>query len=385
MKVAHIKSPFLPFSETFIYNYVNNLNKYKPIIITETQLNNDQFQVDNIIIHRTGKEWYEPAIRTFRNWLAGKIQREFVYRKFYLEALKKAKPHVVHIHFGVPGMMLSRLIKGLNLPFLVSFYGYDLSQIPSVLGEDVYIRNGLFNNGQIFTAEGSCAKQKLLELGCPKEKAYLLRIGINVKKYKYLLREKISNKPVKILFCGRFVEKKGLLIAIKSIAKVIDSGQKLFFNIIGDGPQKHEAINLVKNLSIEKYVSFLGILNHDQFIEECYNNHIFVAPSKTDNITGETEGGAPTVLLEAQATGMPVVASKHADIPEVVVDKKSGLLVEEGNVNGFYEAIVKLINRCDAWDKMGNYGRNHIIKLHDIRIVTQKLEELYDMAIKMNS
>ena len=59
-----------------------------------------------------------------------------------------------------------------------------------LLGRDVYERNGLFENGQIFTAEGSVAKSALINLGCPKEKIELLRIGIDFKKYKFKLRGK---------------------------------------------------------------------------------------------------------------------------------------------------------------------------------------------------
>ena len=66
--VAVIKSPFLPNTEIFIYNWTIGLKKYKPFIITEYQINSNQFPVENIIIHRTGQEWYERVIKTFRDY-----------------------------------------------------------------------------------------------------------------------------------------------------------------------------------------------------------------------------------------------------------------------------------------------------------------------------
>ncbi|SVD85502.1 uncharacterized protein METZ01_LOCUS438356, partial [marine metagenome] len=262
--------------------------------------------VENIIIHRTGQEWYERIIKTFRDWLGGRIQRELIYNKFYYNALKKVRPQIVHIYFGAPGLLLYREIRKLNLPLIVSFLGYDLSQLTTALGEDVYIRNGLFQNGQLFTVDGNTAKERLIALGCPPEKVYLLRVGLDLKKYKYKIREKNNVKPVKILFCGRFVGKKGLLIAIKSIAEVIDRGYKIIFTIIGYGPLKEKALELVEKLNIKQNIKFLGMLKQNQFIEQCYENHFLIAPSQTDVITGDTETGIPTVILQAHATGMPV-------------------------------------------------------------------------------
>ena len=116
-------------------------------------------------------------------------------------------------------------------------------------------------------------------------------------------------------------------------------------------------------------MNFLGFLNHNQFISECYSNHIFIAPSKTDPITGETEGGAPTVLIEAQATGMPVIASDHADIPEIVINEKSGLIFKENDTNQLAESIIELIKMKNLWSQMGEYGRKHVFSQHDIEFI----------------
>ena len=110
-----------------------------------------------------------------------------------------------------------------------------------------------------------------------------------------------------------------------------------------------------------------------------------IAPSETDVISGDTETGIPTVILQAQATGMPVISTKHADIPESVIHNKSGLLVEESDVKGLSESIIDLIKRDNLWGEMGFYGRKLVLKRHDINIVNKRLEYLYDRAIKMNN
>jgi len=381
MDVAIIKSPFLPTTEIFIYNWTIGLQKYKPYIISEYQINNDQFPVENIITHRTGKEWYEPIIKTFRDWLAGKIQRELIYHRFYYNSLIKIKPNLVHIYFGAPGLLLYREIRKLKIPLIVSFLGFDISQLPAALGEDVYIRNKLFDNGKLFTVDGSNSKKRLIQLGCPPKKVHLLRVGLDIKKYKYKIRKKKDRQPIKVLFCGRFVGKKGILVAIKSVAKVINENSEIIFTIIGDGPLKDKAHELVNKLNISKHVNFLGMLKQDSFIAECYENHFLVAPSQTDDTSGDTETGVPTVILQSQATGMPIISTYHADIPELVNNNKSGLLVKEGDVDALYKAIMKMIDKNAYWGEMGINGRKNVIKKHDISIVSERLEYLYDIAI----
>ncbi len=168
---------------------------------------------------------------------------------------------------------------------------------------------------------------------------------------------------------------------IEAIAMAIDTGVPIIGNIIGFGPQEKIAKDLVKNLGIQKYVNFLGMKNHKEFIEECYNNHIFVAPSQKDINNGETEGGAPTVILEAQATGMPVIGSNHADIPNII-DRESGIIFQEGDIDSLYNAIIEISNKHKFWDYMGEHGWKFVNKFHDIEIVAAKLELLYDELIK---
>jgi len=385
MKVAHIRSHFLPPSETFIYNYVNNSGKYDSHIICELYQNANQFPLDNIIVNRENGLWFEPLMNTLRNWVTPKLHKEIFYKKFYLRALKNINPDVVHIHFGYPGILFTDIVKKYNLPMLVSFYGYDLSSLPYTLGYDVYTKNNLFSNGQIFTAEGNHAKKTLVDLGCPVEKAHRLRIGIRIENYRFEPRIMKKGHPLKILFCGRFVPKKGLLLLIEAISKNIKENLNIELNIIGYGPQEDDAKRLIKTLDIKNNINFLGALKHKDFINECYKNHIFIAPSQKDKLTNETEGGAPTVLLEAQATGMPVVASRHADIPNIVEDNKSGVLFDEGSLDSLFDAILKIYEMNDDWEDMGLFGREFIKKNHDINVVYNKLNTLYDMAIESNT
>ncbi len=100
--------------------------------------------------------------------------------------------------------------------------------------------------------------------------------------------------------------------------------------------------------------------------------------------TQETEGGAPTVLIEAQSTGLPIIATDHADIQEIVIKDRSGFIVKEGDVEAMSQSINKVYSNSVLLEKMGRFGRNHVKKQHDMRKISYQLEDLYKLAIKRN-
>jgi colanic acid/amylovoran biosynthesis glycosyltransferase len=105
-----------------------------------------------------------------------------------------------------------------------------------------------------------------------------------------------------------------------------------------------------------------------------------MAPSLTDD-TGESEGGAPTVLLEMQAAGMPVISTLHADIPEVVIDGRSGFLVAERDSNALAEKLLFLVEHPEIWEFMGKAGRKNIEEDYNIRLEAPKLERVYEQLV----
>ena len=93
---------------------------------------------------------------------------------------------------------------------------------------------------------------------------------------------------------------------------------------------------------------------------------------------GDGEGGAPVVLLDAQAAGMPVVATHHADIPEYVVDGHSGLLAPERDVEALSECIRTLVEDPQRWAAMGRAGRRHVEQNYNVVTQCAALEDIYD-------
>lgn len=112
------------------------------------------------------------------------------------------------------------------------------------------------------------------------------------------------------------------------------------------------------------------------YLRELDSASIFLHPSVV-SADGDTEGGAPTVLLEAQAMGLPVVSTLHADIPNVTVPGKSALLVAERDADAIAEVLVALLDDPSGWAAMGRAGRRHVESYHDIHKEAPALEERY--------
>jgi colanic acid/amylovoran biosynthesis glycosyltransferase len=124
------------------------------------------------------------------------------------------------------------------------------------------------------------------------------------------------------------------------------------------------------------YTRLLGYQPHERMIAEMQAADIFVSPSVTGP-DGDSEGGAPTTLLEAQACGLPIVSSYHADIPHVVVPGESALLAPERAVEVLAEHLCTLLGAPEQWAAMGQRGRAFVEEYHDIQREAARLEERY--------
>jgi colanic acid/amylovoran biosynthesis glycosyltransferase len=150
--------------------------------------------------------------------------------------------------------------------------------------------------------------------------------------------------------------------------------------MVGDGPLRSEVEKAVARLGMASYVKLLGFLGYRDYLEEMTAADFFLHPSLTAS-NGDSEGGAPTTILEAQAMGMPIVSTTHADIPNVVVPGKSALLAPEGSVAALAEHIGVLVTERERWQAMGAAGRRFVEEHHDVRRQAASLEDKYESLI----
>jgi colanic acid/amylovoran biosynthesis glycosyltransferase len=223
-------------------------------------------------------------------------------------------------------------------------------------------------------------KRALMEIGCSSEKIVIQHIGADTEKINFKERAFPSDGKIVILCCGRFVEKKGLIYALQALQLLISKNPQIELRIIGDGVLRNSIVSFIKENNLSPYIHLLGFQPHRVFVEELKKAHIYIQPSVTAQ-NGDNEGGAPTTLLEAQAAGVPVLSTYHADIPEVVADGKSGFLVPERDAHALAERLEYLIDHPEEWSTMGREGRRHVEMNYNICKAANNLENIYDALI----
>lgn len=369
LHITYFRSYYLGLTETFIYQYLINFKRVKPFVFTFNVENLDKFPFPEVHM-----AMYRPYV-----WgnLISKGGRHLLGRDFKMEALlKKYDISLIHAHFGPDGYHLMPVKKKTGIPLITTFYGYDMSILPR---KEEWRRKyrELFVCGDVFLVEGSHMKEELIRIGCPEEKLRIQHIAIDTAKISHRVRApRPKGENVIILFCGRFSEKKGLLYALKAVATAVKSFPFLEFRIIGDGELRPDVKNYIRDADIAPWVKLLGFKNHDEVVRELDNADIFLHPSVTA-ADGDSEGGAPTIMLEAQASGLPILSTYHADIPEVVIDGRSGFLVPERDTEALAEKLLYLLENQEMWKALGENGREHMEKNYNIYQEAAKLEDIY--------
>lgn len=364
--VAHFANPYLPLTTTWIYGQIVHLRRYRPIVLTQCIQHLDQFPVTPI---------YSAERFPFPKRVIHRILRKVSDRyPFCVDILKRERVDVLHAHFGQEGCRALLAKRRTGLPMVTTFYGLDASLLPS----DPYWQRRfreLFSLGELFLAEGSALRERLMALGCPEEKAVVQHLGVDLDRIRYRVR--MPREDATFLVCASFREKKGVRYAVEAFGRICGRYPTARLRIIGDGPLRGEIVQKIRDLDLGDRVDVLGVQPYERFLEEVSTCDILLQPSVTAS-DGDTEGGAPVVLIEAQAAGMPVVATHHADIPEVVRDGVSGFLVPERDVEALAERMVYLLGHPEAWEKMGRAGRGHVEQEYDVRVQVSKLEDVYD-------
>lgn len=183
----------------------------------------------------------------------------------------------------------------------------------------------LFSKGELFLPVSFSARDKLLGAGCPERKVVVHRMGVDVRQFDVSARRRGGEGKLRILSVARLIEKKGIAHALDAMARLGDVAYEYF--IIGDGPLRQELEDQVRRLGIMRHVRFLGAQDSGTIRRYLKDADIFLAPSVT-SAAGDKEG-VPVVLMEAMASGVPVVATANGAIHELVKDGRTGFLVPE--------------------------------------------------------
>jgi colanic acid/amylovoran biosynthesis glycosyltransferase len=148
------------------------------------------------------------------------------------------------------------------------------------------------------------------------------------------------------------------------------------------GPGVEDVRRMVSSTPAAGKVFFIEGVEFARLHKFMRDYQVFIHPSCYSQ-SRDCEGGAPIVLLDAQATGMPVIATRHCDIPDEVVDGATGLLSAEGDVCGLTSSIQRFYNMDTAeYDRFATAAREHVMRRHDAEPCAAALEKVYGEVIE---
>ncbi|HEX7776789.1 MAG TPA: glycosyltransferase [Parvibaculum sp.] len=278
---------------------------------------------------------------------------------------------IVHCHFGIVGRTVAflREIGAISGKLVTAFHGVDMS---TCLDRDPGLYAHLFAHGDLFMPVSEHWRKRLVEHGCDPDRIVVHRMGIDPARFPQGEHKFSADGPATVLTIGRLVEKKGIEYGLRAVAKLAARGVPLRYEIVGDGPLRDGLQDLARSLGIAGRVRFHGARVQEDVARLMRQSDVFLAPSVTD-AQGDQEG-IPVTIMEAMATGMPVVSSLHSGIPELVDDGVGGFLVQERDVDGIADALASLLGAPDRCRIMGKAAREKVLAMHNIETLNRDLE-----------
>nr|WP_081904245.1 glycosyltransferase [Brevibacillus thermoruber] len=353
-RVLVYRRKFLPKSETFIYEQLLGHQRVKPVVLTRRPCNREQFPYWPVYVRR--------RFKGLAGWL------------------KKKKIACLHARFGPAGLELLPHARKAKLPLITSFHGFDATKR---VQEDRRYRRALkrlFRQGKAFTVVSKHMKRRLIRLGCPGKKITLIRSGIDLRKFPLQPPQPVVDGAFRLLSVGRLTEKKGMDTLIKAFARIRPQFPRATLTIVGDGEEKKKLHRLIRRHRLQHAVTLRGAQPHQEVGRELANCHVFVIACKTAK-NGNQEG-IPNVLMEAMATGRPVISTYHAGIPELVEHGRTGYLVPERSVSKLADMMKRVLKEQDRWPDVVIRAREKVERRHDIEKQRAKLEALYLRVLK---
>ena len=380
MVVLHSLPAWLPLTENWIYYQLHSLPpSIENHIACQKVENLDQYGVPHIHAFRAGS----PVLSFLKRLING----AYGYPLFVAEILKKSRAEILHSHFGNVAWSNLKASKHAK-KHVAAFYGYDVNYLPVSLPIWVERYRELFEEVDGVLCEGSQMAQSLVRLGCPHEKIHVHHLGVVLDEISFRPRTWNPSERLRVLMAASFQEKKGIPDALKALASIREK-IPVEITLIGDAnreersqKEKNRILETISNCDLKNNIHLLGYQPRCILFEEAYRHHIFLASSRTAS-DADTEGGLPVVLLEMMASGMPVVSTRHCDIPDAVQHEKTGLLSKEGDIQGIASNVLWWASHPERWLDILGTARRHIEDQYDVRKQGVKLGQIYDELLRL--
>jgi len=290
---------------------------------------------------------------------------KIVHKKTLINAIADycIKNHVEAIlaHYGPVGLNMINVSKIAGIPLYVYFHGYDVyrSSEFKTFGKKY---SQIFKHATSLFAVSKDMVRTLQEMGAPASKIIYNPCGADTDLFKPV--NAAANPPL-FISVGRFDDTKDHCATIRAFKLVNKQYPETTLKLIGDGKNLNKCKKLTHELDLSVNVDFMGALSHEAVAAEMSKARVFVLHSVT-TADGDKEG-APVSLMEAGASGLPVVATRHAGICDIIAENETGFLVNENDIEGMAMCMKRFIEDPLLSEEMGSKAALRINKYFSLK------------------
>ncbi|MFN0035008.1 MAG: glycosyltransferase family 4 protein [Saprospiraceae bacterium] len=388
MRILHLFDLYLPHTMNWAWRLMRATPQVEQWVAAPWMLRNEYSSPDFRFFTRplqktTGwlppdewqAEWFSAnLIRAEKHWP--------MYQNWLFRQLKNKRPDVLHAHFAPVGCHYLTMAQGLNIPLVTSFYGFDYERLPFQKPAYRERYRQLFRSAAAITTTGELSAKLLERQSCPPEKIIPIPLGISPTEFPFLERKKTSGQ-LRLVQVATVTDKKGHLDTLAALQIALQNCPNLQLTFAGERQDKNlfqKIKNFIKANDLAQNVTLLDFLPHGDLPRFLGQFDAFIHPSRT-TANRDCEG-APVVILEAQATGLPVISTHHADIPRQVLHGQTGLLAPERDPVHLAAHIKRLYHMDnDEYQQMSRAARAHVEQHFDVERTGEKLASLYSAII----
>jgi len=278
----------------------------------------------------------------------------------------------LHAHFAnypaTCAMIVSRLLRA---PFSFTCHAHDIFRDTAMLERKIALSKACraisqYNRAYIEDACRSIPEGRLVVIHC----------GIDPERFRPAVREERGG-TIRILSVGRLTPPKGFDDLIEACGLLREKGIPFRCDIVGEGPMEGELKRLAGRRGLDAHVRFTGPLSQGQVLALYRAADVFVLASKKARHR-DVQDGIPVVLMEAMASGVPVISTTISGIPELIDDGVSGFLVSPGDFSALAEKAACLIGDRAAGERCRENGRRKVEDEFNIRKTVDLLEKVFD-------
>ena len=364
---------FLKPEMLHIYRQITALRAFRPVVFCQKREHATDFPFQDLVVLP------KPRTHQLRRFVQKQLLQQpiTIYRgeaRRILAALRAAEAKVLHIYFGHIGVHLLPLLEICDIPVIVSFHGADAR-----VGLHPAPMRRMLEKATRLLVRSESLRAELIALGCKPAKIRLHRTGLPLNEILFTQRTAPANGAWHCVQACRLIAKKGLATSLRAFADFSAKHPHATFSIAGEGPQLTDLRALVAALGIADRVSFAGFLSQEKLRALYASAHLFLHPSELTT-EGDQEG-IPNSMLEAMASGLPVLATNHGGIPEAVEHDVSGLLVAERDHGALAREMASLAESSQRYAEMSAAASRRASERFEIGAQARALEGYYSEAV----